>query len=241
MRHVLPDTPNFRDFGGHATVDGRRVRTGHFFRSPSLHALSERDADALRRLDPALILDLRGVAERAAAPVQLEGLGDRIASLSVEPGVGPRLNRAQSDGRLTGALAEEIMADAYRGYAGAHYEQFARALQLVCVPRDRPVVFHCSAGKDRTGFLTLLILSGLGVPQEAIRADYLETNARLAHHDGALHGHAPEVRQAVLEVRETYLEAAIAALDTRGAFPDALSQVLPPAQSDTFRSWALQG
>lgn len=241
MSHVLPDTPNFRDFGGHATIDGRHVRTGHFFRSPSLHTLSERDADALRRLDPAIILDLRGVAERAAAPVQLVGFEDRIASLPVEPGVGPRLSRAQSDGRLTATLAEEIMADAYRGYAGAHYEQFARAVRLVCVPRDRPVVFHCSAGKDRTGFLTLLILSGLGVPKEAIRADYLETNVRLSAHNNALPGHPQEVRQAVLEVRETYLDAAIAALEARDAFPDALWQILPVAQARSFRSWALQG
>lgn len=238
----LPDTPNFRDFGGHALADGRRVRRGHFFRSASLHAVSERDRAALRRLDPALILDLRGVGEREAAPARLgAALEGRIVSLPIEPGVGPLLRCAQAEGRLTAALAKEVMAAAYRGYAGAHFPQFCAALRHVCVPRDRPVVVHCSAGKDRTGFLVLLILAGLGVGEAAIRADYLETNARLRPGGDALSNVPQDVRDAVRGVRPGYLDAAIAALTARQAYPDTLAQALLPEEAHAFRAWAVQG
>lgn len=237
---LLPDTPNFRDFGGHPVTGGGHVRRGHFFRSPALHGLSERDRQVLHGLDPAVILDLRGQEERAKAPNDLgPDLEPRVVSLPVEPSVGPLLRSAADEDRLTGPRAEEIMQSAYRGYAETHFDRFAEALRLICVPRAAPVVFHCSAGKDRTGFLTLLILSGLGVAPDAIRLDFLETNARLVPKPDVL-ADLPEVaRDAVLGVRSSYLDAAIRALTKRGAYPDALTHVLGANAARSFRAWAV--
>ena len=236
----MPDTPNFRDFGGHPATGGGHVRRGHFFRSPALHGLSVRDAQALQALDPAVILDLRGQDERTKAPNSLGAeLESRVVSLPVEPSVGPQLRSAADEGRLTGPRAEEIMQSAYRGYVETHFDRFAEALKLICVPCEGPVVFHCSAGKDRTGFLTLLILSGLSVAPQTVLRDFLETNARLVPKPGVMADLPDAARDAVLGVRSSYLDAAVTALTERGAYPDALTHVLGADAARLFRAWAI--
>ena len=235
----LPDTPNFRDFGGKATADGGMVRSGHFFRSPALDALSERDLAALQALDPEIILDLRGVEERARAPNRLsETLSARIHSVPVEPSVGPRIRRAMTEGRLTGAVAEDIMAEAYRGFVETSFDRFTEALRIICRPRKGPVVFHCTAGKDRTGFLAYLILSALGVSRDVILADYLASNARWRPAPAALSGLPEDAQAAIVEVRPSYLDAAINALSDSNATPDTLSQVLGVQSHRSFVDWA---
>ena len=237
----LPDTPNFRDFGGKLTAEGRIVRSGHFFRSPALDSLSDRDLAALRSLDPEVILDLRGVDERATAPNRLDKvLGSRIHSVPVEPSVGPKIRNAAAEGRLTGSLAESIMAEAYRGFVETHYQRFTEALRIICVPRRSPVVFHCTAGKDRTGFLAYLILSALGVSREAIYADYLATNTYVREIPAALAAVPEDAQAAILQVRPSYLDAAVTAMSGNVASPDALTEALGLQSKRSFAAWATQ-
>ena len=225
MTARLPDTPNFRDLGGIATPAGARTRTGLFFRSPALHDLSDRDADALAKLDPAAVIDFRGTAEAAAHASNLPGtLADRRVSLPVEPQIAQHLRTALARGVLTAEVAETLMRDAYRSYAEEHIATFKTFLRMLSDCAGRPVVFHCTAGKDRTGFAAALVLGALGVDRQAIEADYLRTNDLWTPRRELMAMVPGSARPAVFGVQSAYLHAGLSALDRRYGSIDAFAE-----------------
>ena len=122
--------------------------------------------------------------------------------------------RARRDGgaTLSSADALEVMRDSYRGYVRqntANYrELFAHLLE------DRaPLVIHCTAGKDRTGFACALILHALGVPAEVISEDYLLTNRYYRRDPSASSDLPEEVRQTLSSVETSFLAAAFEAIN----------------------------
>jgi len=85
-------------------------------------------------------------------------------------------DRAAAGQRMTAALAAELMKELYRALVHDQAHRFAELFEHL-LQTDTPVVFHCTAGKDRTGFAAALILHALGVPREVVVQDYLLTNA----------------------------------------------------------------
>ncbi|HKT04348.1 MAG TPA: tyrosine-protein phosphatase [Rugosimonospora sp.] len=157
---------NFRDLGGHATGDGRTVRPGRLFRSDSLHRISAGDVEQLASLGVRTVLDLRRPTEIALVgrvPVEL-GLDYH----NVYP-VHREWDPAVYD---EAAGAHRFLADRYRDMAEEGRAGLGEALRMVADARYAPLVMHCMAGKDRTGVLAALTLSLLGVPDEAVAADY---------------------------------------------------------------------
>lgn len=171
---MLPDRPdvlllagamNFRDLGGYHTADGRRTRSGLVFRSNSLQELTDEDLDILRSdLRVATVLDLRSPKEIAR-----DGVGPFVDEALHYVNV-PFLHE-QKDSGAPGRIQEGLVAR-YFSYLTVAADNVVRALEMIADPDNLPLVFHCSAGKDRTGVLAALVLGCVGVDPEHVVADY---------------------------------------------------------------------
>lgn len=165
---------NFRDLGGYTAADGRRTAWGKLFRSDSLHALGEGDLEVLDRLGVASVIDLRTQAE-----LDFHGrpsLTERTVSYHHLPVI-----RVLSGATQTVHLeqTDETIGERYLWYLDEGSASLVTALHLLASPSSLPAVFHCTAGKDRTGVLAALILLALGVDVETVVADYVLTSARM--------------------------------------------------------------
>ena len=211
-RHFnLAGASNFRDLGGYPARDGRIVRWRRIFRSNHLGHLTDDDIAVVRGLGVKSAFDFRGTEERAAA---LCGMPDiSVHSLPVEPTVVAALRAIAAAGTpLSTAHAADVMRDSYRSYVQQNTPRF-RALFAHLLEDRAPLVIHCTAGKDRTGFACALILHTLGVSDELISEDYLLTN-RFYRRDPASGTDLPEdVKQVLASVQSSFLGAAFEAID----------------------------
>jgi protein-tyrosine phosphatase len=202
---------NFRPLAGYTGAGGRRVVAGRVFRSDHLGALDAQDVAAIRALGVRRIIDLRGVAERAAAPCALDAA--TVHSLPIEPTIVQKLTGLIEAGhRLTATEVIAHMQDTYRGFVRRNTDRFAELFAHLLASGE-PTVFHCTAGKDRTGFAAALILRSLGVSEADVMRDYLLTNERLRPMEASRHGLAPEVQMVLWRVQPAFLEAAFEAVD----------------------------
>ena len=241
-RHLnLSGASNFRDLGGYRTRDGRTVRWRQIFRSNHLAHLTAQDIVVVRGLGVRSAFDFRGVTERTEA---LCGMADvTVHSLPVEPTVVAALRAIADSGRqLSQDDAVEVMQDSYRGYVQDNTPRY-RALFAHLLEDRAPLVIHCTAGKDRTGFACALILHGLGVPDEVIADDYLLTN-QFYKRDPSAGTELPDaVKQVLGTVRAAFLNAAFEAIDAGyggldGYFRDGLG--LGPAERKALEGRYLQ-
>jgi protein-tyrosine phosphatase len=229
----LQGVSNFRDLGGYAGDGGRPLRWRRLFRSDHFGALTEADRAQLAPLGIARSFDFRGVAERAATPYQLPGVVQH--PLSIEPTVVQRLQDLAAAGtQVTVPVVQDLMADLYRRLVLDQAHRFAELFDQL-LASDAPVVFHCTAGKDRTGVAAALILLALGVPRDVVLADYLLTNQQ---------SETPiEVLKVLWRVDDSFLAAALQAIDAQpGGLPAYLQQRLGlgPAALAALRARYLQ-
>jgi protein-tyrosine phosphatase len=215
---------NFRDLGGYRTADGQTVRRGAVFRSAHLGNLTDEDRLALGRLGVRTIVDLRGVDEAAETPHRIDGVECRIVGAHIEPGVGDKIRNAVADGSANPHLMMQFLTDHYRDYPRRCAPGFRTLFATLSDGAHRPLVFHCTAGKDRTGFASALLLSLLGVPWETVVEDYLRTNELWTGHLGRYPELDIDTRAAIIEARTPYLEAAFEVV--RGDFggPEAFAE-----------------
>jgi len=231
----LAKAANARDLGGLTTTSGRVVRRGLLYRAGALNRLTDEDVAALARLRLANVVDFRHQEE-----IDLEGPdrlppGSKVVSLPIfDPehdaftAISVAL-RAAKDGfrQLPEALASSLrdtsaaMLDVYRWFVTgpAARQTFATVIRMAATAGSLPLLFHCSAGKDRTGWLAAVLLHALGVDRDTIVADYLRTNElnapvverALAKLDGRLPD--PAVIRPLFEARAEYLHAAFEAAE----------------------------
>lgn len=163
----LEQGSNFRDIGGYTGAQGKKVRWGKIFRSGALPVLTDNDYRLVEGLGIESIIDFRSLDEREVAPTLLD---DRTGALFLanDYALKPLMEAfAKSGGDNMYAEMEKALAPQYRML-------FKRMLA-----DDGAVLYHCSAGQDRTGIATALVLSALGVDRETILADYhLSTPSR---------------------------------------------------------------
>lgn len=201
---ALEGAYNFRDLGGYPSRHGGSTRWGRLFRSDTLHELTQRDVEVLRGLGLTTVVDLRTPKELARTgrgrlgpePIgfhHLSVLGDGEAAGPRETGggddgVGTVATGAAEDvddeavpGEAMAAPAPvgEDLSDRYRWYLDVGRQSLVEALDLIGDPQRLPLVFHCAAGKDRTGVLAALVLDLVGVEHQVIVDDYVITAGRM--------------------------------------------------------------
>ena len=210
---VLPlqGATNFRDLGGYLGRGGRPVRWRRLFRSDHLGGLTDTDKAVLAKLGLATAFDFRGVSERAAASYELPGVIQH--SLAIEPTVAQRMQELAAAGqRITAPVVSELMKDLYRGLVNDQAHRFAELFEHL-LQLDAPVVFHCTAGKDRTGFAAALLLLALGVPRPLVMQDYLLTNEIYRPPPLAQDHPLADALAVMWRVEEHFLETALEAVD----------------------------
>jgi protein-tyrosine phosphatase len=229
----LANAANARDLGGLITADGRTVRRGVLYRANALNRLSEEDVAVLAGLGLACLVDFRHGSEidltgadrlPATPPRQLVALPVFDPEYDVFTRVSAVLSGQAGSGatvRLTHDEGDAVMRRLYRWFVSSTMgrEQFGAALRLIAAADALPLMFHCTAGKDRTGWLSALVLSALGVDHDQILADYLRTNdlneTAVAHLVAAVADRVPDptVLKPLLEARAEYLLAAFDEVD----------------------------
>lgn len=203
----LEGAKNFRDIGGYETSDGRTVRSGLVYRANKLSSLTDADLAKLTAANVTLDVDLRNMWERRDDPDRLpEGVRHQVADVvSFEHGIAFHefvpltLGRALIDAAVTGSsdIGQSIGYPFMVTYRGADVA-FRDLLTAIAGNADGATVFHCSAGKDRTGWGTAVLLSLLGVPKATVYQDFLASNTYLGRDDA---------------VEKSWLDAAFAQVD----------------------------
>lgn len=178
---------NFRDVGGYAAADGRKVRWRRLFRADSLHNIGAADREAFAALGVRTVVDLRRpfeVARHGRVP-EFDGLDYQLHTIEhldwreVEYGPGVQHGR--------------WLADRYHDFTTAGAAGLAATLGVIADADRAPVVVHCMAGKDRTGVACGLTLALLGVDDEDIAEDYALTTAAIAPMTAVLRTKNPDL------------------------------------------------
>lgn len=218
---------NFRDFGGYRTEDGRSVRWGRLYRSGVLAHLSEADSEAVRRLGIRSIIDMRREQERVREPTRWHGPDVRMRFQDHALDAAS-LNWIVHGQTQTVNSARDALIGLYRSMP-AWLVTRLQDLFTSLADDEVPLLLHCSAGKDRTGFGAALVLEVLGVPRDTVLRDYALTNEAvdleafvLKHHNSGM-GLADEAhpllavpheaRGAMLAADPDYLLAALECVD----------------------------
>lgn len=206
-RHLpLTGVYNARDLGGYRTADGRHVKWGKILRSDDLHDLTQEDRAYLASLPVNSVVDFRSRQEIEARPDSLPS-GVQYYELSITPG---NIEDVESYMNLTPAQVTQAMEEMNRYFATSpeginRYREFFRLLQE---EGDAPLLFHCSAGKDRTGMGAALVLYALNVPEETIMEDYMLSNNYVKEKYGQYIEQYPQL-EGLFEVKPEYLRAGI--------------------------------
>jgi protein-tyrosine phosphatase len=247
----IASLPNLRDLGGWATRDGGTVRRGQVFRSTALHALTGEDVALFGNLGIRTVYDLRTEAEKLEQPDRVpDGVEyGEIDVMADSSGAAPTQtmkvlgNPQAAEELLGGGRAEQGFIESYREFVTLPSARsgYRRLFTELADPQHRPGLFHCTTGKDRTGWAAAALLLLVGVSEDDVMDDYLLTNAQLLPHlqpvldQFAAAGGDPDVLLPVLGVEAEYLEASLGEMRAQYGtikqyFTDGL-QIDAPTQS----------
>ena len=171
---TMDNIQNFRDMGGYATGDGKIVKWGKVFRSGQLDALSREDSIRINELGIRTIIDLRTEREAALHPTRYTNA--RIVRIPIAVGETTDVIQRVVDGKMRKGDAQIFMEDEYLQFVTDNSDAFAQALQVFLDADNYPILFTCSYGKDRSGFLGAMLLTALKATRETILTDYLTSN-----------------------------------------------------------------
>ncbi|MEV6579464.1 tyrosine-protein phosphatase [Streptomyces sp. NPDC051582] len=227
----LQGAVNVRDLGGYRTWTGGQVRQGLVYRSDALGKLTPADITALSGLGLKKVVDFRIPME-----LQYDGADRLPAGLTAtsrpvsDLGLYGTLLGAISSGdpatqeqMLGGGRAEAYMRDIYRTFVTSpeNRAQFATTLREIADGKQGPLLYHCTSGKDRTGWMSYVLLRALAVPESTATSDYLASNTFRAAYDAQVRAglkqsgrmQNPDLLIPLQEVRQDYLDAATAQMD----------------------------
>ena len=180
LQHAI----NARDLGGYATADGRTVKWGVLYRSDSIAELDAQDVDLLRQLHLSVVTDFRSAREREGAedrlPQQSPPIVYRTVSVNNPVLDVAELGRRVYAGEITNAELLALLDRRAYITDPALRAAWGNWLRSLSQPGELPQLFHCTAGKDRTGFAAAIALLAVGVPRETVMDDFLLSNQFLA-------------------------------------------------------------
>jgi protein-tyrosine phosphatase len=227
----IASVPNLRDLGGYATADGKIIASGVAYRSNQLSGIPPADMEKIAALGLRNAFDLRTAEERARRPDELPP-GVRHVVLDVladSSQAGPaQIEKLLSDPKraneaLGGGRGEVAFRTGYREFVSlpSAQREFRRLYVSLGDPQQVPALFHCTTGKDRTGWAAAALLSLMGVPREKVMEDYLRSNEYIlpAYQkviDGFVAaGGDPAIPSAILGVKKEYLDASFDEMEKR--------------------------
>lgn len=230
---------NFRAIGNIKNAEGRTLKEGMFYRSAHLHKLKKKSFDQLEKLGIKEIIDLRNSKEILDKPDNLPN-GIIYKKYSAFEDEGDQLSQAKKlvlKGKVNASDADKRMIDFYREYVTENPETIKTIINEILESKE-PILYHCTAGKDRTGIITALILTILKFDKETIYNEYLLSNnfrkglvERRMNLANNLHFLYPKMDLQVLEklswVEKSYLDAAFDEINKKYGSTDAyIQQVL---------------
>jgi protein-tyrosine phosphatase len=233
---------NFRDLGGYDTVNGKHVRWGTLYRSGVMTNLTAADYDYLNELGIRTVCDFRSTEERSSEPTQWQGDSKPTRYETDYVMDNSALAKSLMTPGSTPEQVKQVFADFYKEVPFNFSKQY-REMFAELVAGHTPLAFNCSAGKDRTGVASALLLSALGVSRETATADYLLSNQYYKPAQpkpGAQDANSrlmaslpPEVLKILMGVDVQYIEAAFAEIEKRhGSLEAYFEQVLAVDASD---------
>ena len=222
---------NFRDLGGYRTTDGKQVKWGKLYRSGVLTGLTDSDYTYLANRNIEAIVDFRSTSERKEEPTYWRTGEPQVYSWDYDLDVDmTEFTEMLGDPEFSVEKFDAMMTEMYPGLAESQKPHY-RAMFSELVDDDKPVLFHCSAGKDRTGVAAALILTALGVDRETVIADYelseqyldpgeffdkLENPTSEQQAMAAFYERMPEsMKGIILRTRGPYLEAVFATMESQ--------------------------
>lgn len=171
----IPGAHNIRDLGGYITEDGLKLKWGKIYRGGIMSNIDMNATDKMKALKLCSICDFRTIAEQNASPDKWYNL-DQLKRYPLPIGEGrvDKLDRLTEDNFRPGN--DHHLYKANRSYVRHEGDRYRAFFDIVLDESNYPILFHCTAGKDRTGFAAILLLTILGVDRETIVEDYLLTN-----------------------------------------------------------------
>jgi protein-tyrosine phosphatase len=192
---ALEGAVNFRDLGGYSTSDGQRTRWRVLFRADGLGELTEADIAVMRDLGIRTVVDLRSGYEVEQSRFNVDA---HPVDFHHYPFIEQLPDVEEWDRRpgLLGAQYKEMLDDAG--------PQIVGALEALARPEAQPAVFHCTAGKDRTGLLSAIVLSLLGVPEDTVVADYALSGEAMERLRAKLILKYPDGKDVIADIDEVF-------------------------------------
>ena len=220
----IQSVPNLRDLGGYHGADGQAIAGGLLYRSNQLHHVSPEDMQKIADLDLRYVYDLRTHAAMQSRPEELPPTVSHVwlDVLADSPQAGPAmLEKLMSDPKLAnaelgGGKAAKMFAGSYREFVSlpSARHEYRKLYLSLANPDMLPALFHCTTGKDRTGWAAAAFLTLMGVPKDVVMEDYLRSNDYIIPLyrqviDGAVaQGIEEDIPLSILGVRPEYLESA---------------------------------
>ncbi|WP_067572836.1 tyrosine-protein phosphatase [Nocardia acidivorans] len=239
----LQGAVNVRDLGGYGTYDGAKVKSGKVIRADALGKLTDADVHKLAGLKLQTVVDLRTTAEvqglgadklPAGVPLVARPIDDTGMFVKMSQAIQSR-DPQQQQALLGDGKAEQIMGDVYRSFFSADsLSKFGQTVRDLA-NTGNATLYHCTAGKDRTGWLSYVTLRAVGVPESVARQDYLLSNQYRAAADAATRAQLkqaglmqnPDLLIPLQEVRDDYLDIAVDQVNSQfGDFGKFLTQGL---------------
>lgn len=205
----LEGSYNFRDLGGYPAADGKQVAWGKLLRSDDLFDLTREDKEIIRSLGIRTVIDFRDKGEASISPDRLPDSVLHNHHLPIEAG---KLVGGVLEGRLTKQKVIGMMVSVYRALVHDFQLRYREFFDIVVNFDSEPLLFHCTAGKDRTGMAGALLLSGLGVDREMVVEDYM-LSAECLKNKYQLGYDYDSVMEPLYTVRPEFIESALDVID----------------------------
>ncbi len=228
---ILENQPNFRSLEGIQTTNGRKFRKNMIYRSGSLNKLSQADMDKLEDIGLALVIDFRSDREVYSYPSMHIPSVKKTMRIVIPDEARDRAMEFLGNNDKEGI--ENVLIADYRRMILSDSGSFAEFFRILETTGDLPLVYHCAAGKDRTGLATVFLLTALGADIDTVKEDYFLSNDRLKSladrfvRKVSEEGRNGEIIRPMMEVRPEYLEAALDEIDNSfGGLHNYLAKVL---------------
>lgn len=242
----IPGAHNIRDLGGYVTKDGRTLKWRNIFRGGIMNNIDMNAIDQMKSLELCSICDFRTIAEQTASPDKWHDLEKlKMYPLPIGEGRVDKLETLTASNFNPGKAHHLYKAN--RSYVKQEADKFRAFIDILLVESNYPILFHCTAGKDRTGFASIILLTLLGIDQKTILEDYLLTNkyteAFIETHLQSISKHLgiePDLLVTIFQAKESYIQGAFDAIDEDyGSFDNYLQKGLNITNQETEKLKAI--